>query len=121
MVDSGADVATADGSGLEAELVVEGWELGTELVPSEEIACVVGAADVSVTGVASPESPLPPQAAAKIAREARATASSPGFFAPVITPDYYTWLLALGAQSFQYRVFVYWAEADINEDLSVGI
>ena len=35
-----------------------------------------------------------------------------------------TWLLdgwLLGAQSFEHRVFVYCAEADINESLSVGI
>ena len=37
---------------------------------AEEAVC--GAADVSATGVASPESPLPPQAAAKIARAAKA-------------------------------------------------
>ena len=37
---------------------------------AEEAVC--GAADVSATGAASPESPLPPQAAAKIARAAKA-------------------------------------------------
>ena len=37
-------------------------------------------ATVSITGVASPESSLPPQAAAKIARAAKATDSGFSFF-----------------------------------------
>lgn len=77
---------------LGAELVAEGWELETESSPSGEMACVVGEATVSVAGVASPESPLPPQAAAKIARDAKATDSRPRFFAPAIKSGYHDWL-----------------------------
>ena len=60
--------------------MAEGWELETEPSPSGEMACVAVVATASVEGVASPESPLLPQAAAKIAKDTKATDNRPGFF-----------------------------------------
>ena len=62
-------LGSTDGSGLGAGLTSEGWELGTKPVSSDRGTCVVAIS--SATEIASPESPLPPQAVAKTARAAK--------------------------------------------------